>query len=429
MGSLQNETSARSSFIHPRRAACTHMILTRVYGPYRCNHCNRTSPLGWVYHCSQDRSRHFYGAQDADERPIWNGLNKDLDGTNETSVSGTVDTDPQGANGDGCHVVQLSAWMEQAIQEGHYTPDQIVLLRAQKQQVNNIVQHEKNLAQIQPKLRSVSSSKPPSEVYRNLRLHYLTLYPSQDPPKSDLSQPLSDTSTRKDPPKSDESLPTRNISLKTPLFAPCLYKCCQTCRPSSRERAWQCLVNILESSLPTSLIDFSTDNRPISDVDILRRLDMNKKPPPMSNSDEMAINAINEQRYTTPNRKTPWPAQRIGEGALGLANQCIRNGAKRAFHGMLMSRRRPSKSSKSSRQSKRNKNLSEPEEMVDAYDLGLGPENAVDDSLSQAIRTRLPEDDETAWLDVHEEEVIVEDGVAVTEESIDLGTADIIMSV
>ena len=36
-------------------------------------------------------------------------------------------------------VVQLSQWMERAIQDGHYTPNQVIQLRAQKQKVNDVI--------------------------------------------------------------------------------------------------------------------------------------------------------------------------------------------------------------------------------------------------------------------------------------------------
>lgn len=37
-----------------RRPMCTHMTMTRLYGPYKCLVC-RTYPVeGWVYMCTQD---------------------------------------------------------------------------------------------------------------------------------------------------------------------------------------------------------------------------------------------------------------------------------------------------------------------------------------------------------------------------------------
>lgn len=40
-----------------RRPVCTHMMMTRVYGPYKCLHCQQSSFRGWVYKCMQDEDR------------------------------------------------------------------------------------------------------------------------------------------------------------------------------------------------------------------------------------------------------------------------------------------------------------------------------------------------------------------------------------
>lgn len=40
--------------IQTRRAACTHLTMGRLNGPYECMICHKPSKLGWVYSCTQD---------------------------------------------------------------------------------------------------------------------------------------------------------------------------------------------------------------------------------------------------------------------------------------------------------------------------------------------------------------------------------------
>ena len=404
MGSLQNESLPRpSSSIPPRRAACTHLTLTRIYGPFRCSHCNRCPRLGWVYRCTQDHGGH-HASQGLDEKKTWDTLAAATDGACSVSNLVSVDDDAsEESNGSESHIVQLSPWMEEAVEKGQYSPDQVTVLRAQRQKVHDMLQQDKNIAQLQHKFRLVTSlSTFLSTSSSDLTFQILTVNVSQERLFSDLTLKVNDKPS------------------KSPPFQPCSYKCCQSCRPASKDRAWQYLVSIVRSSVPIPIIDFSKDNRPVSNVEILRRLSTHKDKEPsttMSKSDEMVISTIDEQRYVLPNPKPYQPT-------FSLTGQGIRE-IKRAFHGMLMSRRRPSRSSQSSQQSRRSRFR---EHKMEEIDLGLGQGDRPDLLLSQAIRTQLPDDGEDGWMDYQDGEVIVEDGVAVTEEAIDLGTADIIMS-
>ena len=415
MGSLQNRSSTRSSFAQPRRAACTHITLTRLYGPYRCIHCHRTSRLGWVYHCTQDHDGHLSESQDTNERTVVDTLDTDLDEKSETSILDSLTIEFVEKNEDERHGIQLSAWIEEAIKKGYYTPNQIVLLRAQKRKVNRSIIHAEQTPPFRVKTHSAHPPKPASDYDPSSKLQLLSIDGSPDIPKSDLPKTTNDTPS------------------KAPLFLKCTYKCCQNCRPSSRDRAWQYFGDVFASSEPIPTIDFSKDNRPISKAGVLRCLSIHKKRPVIPEDNSIDVTAINKQRYVTPKEskydgKTYPPTQRIGKVEPGATNQSVREGVKRVFHGMIMSRRRPSRSSKSSKGSKKGKFRAEQED-VEEMDLALRRNHTTDAVLSDAVCTELPEDDGTSWLDTSEGEVIVGDGVAVTEEAIDLGTADIIMSV
>ena len=105
----------------------------------------------------------------------------------------------------------------------------------------------------------------------------------------------------------------------------------------------------------------------------------------------------------------------------------FRDSVKRAFKGMLMSsRKRDSWSSKSSKKSSRKRHISDNEDTE--FDLGLWKELS-EELLREAAAIPLPGHDGKDGIETEDDEVEVQDGVAVTEEAVETGTADIIMSV
>ena len=89
-------------------------------------------------------------------------------------------------------------------------------------------------------------------------------------------------------------------------------------------------------------------------------------------------------------------------------------------------RRRPSKSSQTSRRLKCESEIEE----EDGADFDMGMWNELNDELlEEASDVQLPGHDGMDGLDHEMGEVEVLDGVSVTEEGVDLGAADIIMSV
>lgn len=117
----------------------------------------------------------------------------------------------------------------------------------------------------------------------------------------------------------------------------------------------------------------------------------------------------------------------------------FRNNIKRAFRDMLMGRR-DSMASTSTRSSvstarpsrhiRRHARLREESSTDDPMEFDLGMwERRSRELLEEASHVRLPGHDGHDGLDAQAEEVNVENGVAVTEEGVNTGTADIIMSV
>ena len=151
-----------------RKAACTHTQVTRLYGHFKCSICHNESDLGWVYRCVQD-----YGGQlpawetGAPLTPVESGDNK-IDSDKTTLVEGdnshqndNKEPDPEKT------VVALKSWMEKAIAEGHYTPEQIAILRKQRQNVQDTIKNTETTILIHQKigqrLSSVTAASPPAE--------------------------------------------------------------------------------------------------------------------------------------------------------------------------------------------------------------------------------------------------------------------------
>ncbi len=105
----------------------------------------------------------------------------------------------------------------------------------------------------------------------------------------------------------------------------------------------------------------------------------------------------------------------------------FRDSIKRAFRGMLSSSRRDPDHSINNSRLRRKARLNKEEEDGVEFDMGMW-HYLNNELLKDASGVPLPGHDGMDGLNHEEGEVEVEDGVAVTEEGVDLGTADIIMS-
>ena len=390
-----------------RRAACTHVVLTRLYGTHKCNHCNGSSSFGWVYRCAQDHEGKPPETTEQLSKEAGLAITTAKD-ENETSTDKVLDEtvgNVKAGKAKEMQVVQLNQWMEQAIQDGHYTPNQIIQLRAQKQKVNDVI----------------------AAADANNKLQHTLFY------KSNLAtKPTSPSKSSRSSSTTKETLEGISLAERPPappkLIPECYYKSCQVCRPTSRDRAWQCFEHIFNDSEPPSAIDFPADNRPVSDASLVRGIGLRKKRPRLRHlgtfndiltpSDEGSRTLTEDSSHQG---ESDWVSRQVGE----LRSRNFRNNVRRALGQILFTRRRESRAS--SRSSRRVQRVQEDVES----DLGLWRDWNSSGLFAHATRTRLPGQDGTDGLDIETGggEVIVDNGIAVTEEAVDLRSADIIMSV
>ena len=401
-----------------RRMACTHLTMKREYGDYRCVLCRRIPNIGWIYKCTQDEAEMNIGEQDPE------GGNRGDATDLHSSWLAKADTD--GMTEVETHVVtQLSPWVEKAILEGHYTHEQELTLREQKQNVN-----DKIAAAMQQFTEAEAEVSAPSQQ--------LQQSPSVDA-NSYLPFPVINQVSG---PPNTNFLPSKPIPTAR-LFPFCEHRACHSCRSTFRDRTWQHFEDIFEGPPPPA-IDFAIDNRPLSSPLIVATIgthepNRRRQRPLMHTFDSMGLMRPRSGKRTL---ETATSNSDDFADASEEENKGLRHTIKRAFREMLMSRRdsvastsRSSISSttataRPSREASRRSRLRKEASVDDSeeYDLGLWKE-ANDKLLREASHVNLPGHDGHDGLDAQAEEVNVPDGVAVTEEGVDTGTADVIMSV
>lgn len=379
--------------VQNRRAACTHLTMERLYGDYECMVCHRPSAWGWVYSCAQDDSE-----------------NEASPGHDRVILPAVTTAD-------------LTPWVREAISKGHYTDEQVEKMIAQRRKVlDTISAFETQFKKTQAAARRMSSrrSRAPSTSFEaNAHLPF--------PIITEVTGSDADTARRSFGYSTDS---------RPRIFPLCRYRACQLCRPTYRDRTWQILEDAFTAKVLPADIYENDENRPVSDLHLVYNVGLRKAKasrPPLRTSNSMGIYRVNAHgQLALSNGAAGRPAS-LNEFSADLADQKteadskgFRNSMKRAFKGMLMSRKRDSWGSKYSRRSAQK--MEAPDNDSAEFDLALWKEMS-EELLHEAAGIPLPGHDGKDGLESEDDEVEVEDGVAVTEEAVDLGTADIIMSV
>ena len=412
----------RRSTIKPtttRKAVCTHVSLERVWGPnFTCSHCRKLSPLGWSYQCAQD--------QGEDALPFFTLENLDVRNPQE------VENYYRRLEDKSAQLGQISPWILKAITEGHYTEDQIVILETQKQGVNDMI-----FAAAEAACKEGDSTR---------------YFPSRNSPpqRSSLSAMLN----VKSPPTAPLSYGEYMLRLVPNRSQRCQYRTCQNCRPISRDRAWACIDHVIEMAIVPE-INFEYDFRPISNVNLVRNIGLRTPPkparpklerplPPLPPSSIDVTDARGNERGHGPD-SSHHKLGIDGQSSESVTTQnqatdgsSIRKSLRRTLKGIWDGRRAwiPSRNPSQADQKispPENRNRTKESE-TDSFKT-QGTEDL--DHLIQGTQVPLPgEDGKDALGDEVEQdklnedgEVIVSDGIAVTEEAILLHEANIITSV
>lgn len=374
--------------LQTRRAACTHLTVARAYGPHCCSICHRPSRFGWLYQCTQDEQQHEEVSATA---------TSDLERENDSSGYST--------SNDSINATRLSPWIEKAIQEGHYTPDQIFLMRVQRQNVLQSIAAAENYMMEHPELNS-----PPSTHESTITLTTKIKGLLPDRSKSEIQ-------AVKEPEPSPAAMNLRFAS-KPQMFPACKFRYCQICRPTFRDRAWIKFDDIFADESCASTIDFDHDERPISLLNLVCNLGLREARLPRSQYGPKRVilpNGLCHRRTISPD-----------DVRMESERNSFRRGVMRAFRGMLMSGRRSSRSRSRTSSRRTGRMSSKDVNAIDGSDLGLW--RSLDDELLQlAASVHLPGHDGMDGLGTEDAEIEVEDGIAVTEEGVDLGAADVII--
>lgn len=391
-------SNLQTSIMLSRRVACTHLTMKRKYGRSKCMVCRLVPELGWVYQCTQDQ------------------IDEDAYDGEMLTFAGAIHNDSAYASGTqtpkGPAKTKLKPWMEQAVKEGKYTPEQEATLRAQRQVVLDTI------AESEGQFESQAKSVPNS-------LDLVSKGKGEVPPDAT-------------PPK----MPSMQRS-KPRLFPYCIHRACQFCRPTFKDRVWQHLEDVFSDTAPVEVC-FDGDPRPLSDPKYVRNLGL-RKPPPMHRSptlktfgstEKFSLNDLGQIVRTSTAYERPRENQDSVQSDRPNTQEPDTKGfqksVKRGFRRMLMSRRNSFYTAPATSTTKLDANSVLPMRPVnDSADFDIGLWRQVNiEVLAEAAATRLPgEDGEDRLEEGGENAEECEETLALTEEAGDLGTADIIVAV
>jgi hypothetical protein len=401
-----------------RHAACTHLNVTRLFDPldsHKCHMCGRSSALGWLYRCTQD---HDSFLPEAD----------------------FFSTAPENANSrlsEQCATSQLSQSILRGIEDGQYSPEQIELLRAQKLQVKEFIamQEEKlekssDSSQTSSSLSSSDSALENSVLATN-ELQQVLQHRDESPgSNSTRDSTIIDEGAHRLMPTTPKETHVESLVLK------CHFMCCPSCRPAYKDRAFQSLAAILEEPFKPPPL-WELENRRISDANLLKSVTTSQpRPHPrhmfqtfddsknLPESDTGGSSG-NEDGDAEINGMKDKVRRRSGfkatvRKALGAIDQSIsltkssKNSSKSSSRDSLV------QSSRSMLFRRRRKQADKENQIVSS--------SALQESLALMLAVNTPLPRASGDSDsLGNGEVQVEDGVAVTEEGVEMSAADIII--
>lgn len=405
--------------INARRAACTHISMERLYGSHQCSICQMPSPMGWVYCCVQDKkspppteelamtTSNGHAEEMVNQQP---GL------TPSTKQETTCELPKPDDTSESAILVPLSPWIEKAILNGHYTQYQVSMMRAQRQKAIDAVAAAERHVREHPE----HSADPPTPSVMTSFHGALNFHPIA-PKNEAMEQVRGQDHSSIEPPE------------KPRMFPRCHFRACQTCRPTFRDRAWMSIEDALAQCDTGPFIDFETDQRPLMKQSAICQIGLRvyQSPYPFPQTlRRPGFHRFNALRLSA--RSLPYqlpPGLFVTENLTDIEPESkgFRESMRRAFRGMLERKKASYKDLRSSATSRKRKEKYKDRESSE-IDMDLFRQLSLE-LLQEASGIPLPGHDGMDGLADEEGEIEVKEGVAVTEEGVDLGMADIIMSV
>ncbi len=413
--------ASRISTADHRQAACTHTNVTRLfdtYGSHRCQMCRRVPNVGWVYRCTQDTG----------------GFLPESDFNTSSFEQRYINTNP------GEPTWELSQWMYESVLKGQYTVEQFSTLLEQRQGVKNAIFAQSERAGTPA--TSTSSDSTSSDFGNNTTLTSIATSCDDEASKSPKATESPYKTLRRSPVAMFRDIAVDNSvqeAIPEPCYPVCSWTCCQTCRPTYRDRAWLSLDAIVDGPYKEPP-PWELHNRRISDARIIATFGLSKHGVaqtnlspydsscsfPISSDSNLAESHHVEISSTTldgtHNTKTGFRTtvrnalkgainhpRDVSRDSQGSSKSSIRKPLKRISNSLLFLRRNSSSHSRVGR---------------------FIEDGQLQDSLILMIASKTPlPDSSTDTADLHDQEVEVEDGVAVTEEGVGMHMPDIIMHV
>lgn len=403
-----------------RQAACTHINVTRLFDPHgchKCQMCGHPSQFGWLYRCTQDYNSFLPKSEFSSAEP--------------ESVNGRLSEQVVTS--------QLSPSILKGIQDGQYTAQQIRLLQAQKLQVKELIaiQEERLESSSESSQTSSSLSSLDFAIENSDSTATKTPKSSQHRITSIASQAVREASV--DHLGAQRSMPSKpKKTYAKPLAPTCHFKCCQSCRPAYRDRAFRSLDTILSEPIKRPP-QWELDNRRISDASLVKAMGIYVPRPQLRRMYQTLDDLRNLTGSQTIGRSENEYLDSVRSGTKESARRRsgFRETVRKALHAIEQSKHLAKSSKHSSRSSSRDSLMQISRSMLfkrrpkhAEKENQIVSNRALQESLvlMLAVNTPLPHASEDSdSLDGGE--VQVEDGVAVTEEGVGMSAADIIMQV
>lgn len=420
-----------------RRAACTHLTMERLYGAFECSLCHHSSDFGWVYSCVQDDEPPMASSSHSSMIESRVGKENPRIKSSRTKPSNRLRLSKPGPRpedtGFRMPTAQLSPWIDKAIKEGHYTAEQIEIMQAQKKAVFETAKAA--IERFEESQTNQNTNAPPYEpstsqsVDANPHLPFPIINEVQDPIIETNAQP------------------------KLRMFPHCDFRACQLCRPTFRDRTWQCFGHTFEMETPVDVLSLQDENRPLSSVSVMRTIGLRKRSvrrrPRLGTHDSKHIYTFtqagemilqdNPHRRSTPSIPSYYQRSVDAADSTDIADakaeepesKGFRESMKRAFKGMMPTRRDSGRSTLPKRKGRDGSESTSTDVDAATFDMGLWQE-LNDELLREASSVPLPTKNSTGSDRLNEEAGLIEEdiaGVAVTEEAAETGTNDVIMSV